>query len=118
MLLVRASQEIAYRSAAYENAALLLGIVMRLGWDTQDVEVGLPVFESSRLHHHLPQSAMEALISDGLNTDPRDAYRLAVTALAELTADRRTPLPQRPVDPSVTFGTRLMLIAPHTPAPS
>ena len=118
VLLVRASQEIAYRSAAYENAALLLGIVMRLGSDTQDVEVGLPVFESSRLHHHLPQSAMEALISDGLNTDPRDAYRLAVTALAELTADRRTPLPQRPVDPSVTFGTRLMLIAPHTPAPS
>jgi predicted ATPase/transcriptional regulator with XRE-family HTH domain len=114
VLLVRATQEIAYRSAAYENAALLLGILMKLGSGTQDVEVGLPVFESSRLHRHLPRPVLEALITDGLNTDPGAAYRLAVTALAELAADRRAPLPQRPADPSVTFGTRLMLIAPHT----
>jgi predicted ATPase/transcriptional regulator with XRE-family HTH domain len=117
VLLARATQEIAYRSAAYENAALLLGMVMRLGSDTQDVEVGLPVFESSRLHHHLPQPVLEALIRDGLNSDPRATYRLAVTALTELAADRRAPVPQRTLDPLVTFGTRLMVIAPHTPAP-
>jgi len=118
VLLVRATQEIAYRSGAYENAALLLGMVMRLGSDTQDVEVGLPVFESSRLHHHLPQPVMAALINDGRNTDPGAASRLAVVALTELAADGRASLPQRAVDPSVTFGTRLMLIAPHNPAPS
>jgi hypothetical protein len=61
---------------------------------------------------------MDALITGGLNTDMRAAYRLAVTALTELAADRRAPRPVRPaLDPSVTFGTRLMLIAPHT-APS
>jgi predicted ATPase/transcriptional regulator with XRE-family HTH domain len=119
MLLIRATQEIAYRSAAYENAALLLGILMRLGSDTQDVEVGLPVLESSRLQRHLSQSVLEALIADGFNTDPVAAFRLAVTALTELTADRCAPLPLRStLDASVTFGTRLMLIAPHSPAPS
>jgi predicted ATPase/transcriptional regulator with XRE-family HTH domain len=117
MLLIRAAQEIAYRSAAYENAALLLGVLVRLGSDTQDVEVGLPVFESSRLQYHLPQSVMEALITDGLNADPGTAYRLAVTALMELASDMRGPLPLRStLDASVTFGTRLMLIAPHSPA--
>jgi predicted ATPase/transcriptional regulator with XRE-family HTH domain len=119
MLLIRAAQEIAYRSGAYENVALLLGVLIRSGSDTQDVEVGLPVFESSRLQGHLPQSAMEALIAEGFNTDPRAAVGLAVTALTELTADRRVPWPRRPApDPSVTFGTRLMLIAPHSPSPS
>jgi predicted ATPase/transcriptional regulator with XRE-family HTH domain len=118
VLLIRATQEIACRSAAYENAALLLGMLMGLGSDNQDVEVGLPVFESSRLQHHLPQPVMDALITGGLNTDMRAAYGLAVTALTELAADRRAPRPVRPaLDPSVTFGTRLMLIAPHT-APS
>jgi predicted ATPase/transcriptional regulator with XRE-family HTH domain len=119
MLLIRAAQEIAYRSAAYENAALLLGVLIRSGSDTQDVEVGLPVFESSRLQGHLPQSVLEALIADGFNTDPGAAVGLAVTALAEVTADRGAPRPRRQApDPGVTFGTRLMLIAPHSPSPS
>ena len=119
MLLIRAVQEIAYRSAAYENAALLLGNLMRLGSDTQEVEVGLPVFESSRLQRHLPQSVLEALVADGFNTNPGTAFRLAVVALTELAADRRMPLPLRStLGASVTFGTRLMLIAPHSPAPS
>ena len=119
MLLIRAAQEIAYRSAAYENAALLLGVLIRSGSDTQDVEVGLPVLESSRLQGHLPRSVLEELIAEGFDTDPRAAVGLAVTALTELTADRRVPWPRRPApDPSVTFGTRLMLIAPHSPSPS
>ncbi len=119
MLLIRAAQEIAYRSAAYENAALLLGVLIRSGSDTQDVEVGLPVSESSRLEGHLPRSVLEALIADGFNTGSRAAVGLAVTALTELTADRRAPRPRRQApDPSVTFGTRLMLIAPHSPSPS
>lgn len=119
MLLIRAVQEIAYRSAAYQNAALLLGNLMRLGSDTQEVEVGLPVFESSRLQRHLPQSVLEALVADGFNTNPGTAFRLAVVALTELAADRRMPLPLRStLGASVTFGTRLMLIAPHSPAPS
>ena len=83
MLLIRATQEIAYRSAAYENAALLLGLRMRLGSETRDVEVGLPVFKASRLQRHLPQSVLEALIGDGFSTDPGAAFRLAVTALTE-----------------------------------
>jgi predicted ATPase/tetratricopeptide (TPR) repeat protein/transcriptional regulator with XRE-family HTH domain len=119
MLLIRAAQEIAYRSAAYENAALLLGVLIRSGSDTPDVEVGLPVFESSRLQGHLPRSVLQGLIAEGFNTDPRAAVGLAVTALTELTADRRAPRPRRQApDPSVTFGTRLMLIAPHSPSPS
>ena len=119
VLLIRATQEIAYRSEAYENAALLLGILIRLGSDTQDVEVGLPVFESSRLQRHLSPPVLEALIADGFNTNPGAAFRLAVTALTELAADRCAPLPLRStLGASVTFGTRLMLIAPHSPAPS
>lgn len=119
MLLIRAVQEIAYRSAAYENAALLLGVLIRSGSDTRDIEVGLPVFESLRLQGHLPRSVLEALIAEGFNTDPRAAIGLAVTALTELTADRGAPRPRRQApDPSVTFGTRLMLIAPHSPLPS
>ena len=119
MLLIRATQEIAYRSAAYENAALLLGILIRLGSAAQDVEVGLPVFESSRLQHHLPHSVLEALIADGFEADPGAAFRLAVSALTELAADRRAPLSRKAtLDASVTFGTRLMLIAPHYPARS
>ena len=119
MLLIRATQEIAYRSAAYENAALLLGILMRLGSDAQDVEVGLPVFESSRLQRHLPQSVLEALIADGFNTDPGAAFRLAVTRLRSWRRTGVRRCSQRStLDASVTFGTRLMLIAPHSPAPS
>jgi hypothetical protein len=119
MLLIRTTQEIAYRSAAYENAAILLGVLIRSGSDTQDVEVGLPVFESSRLLGHLPQSVLETLIADGFNTDSRAAFSLAITSLTELTADRDAALPRRPApEPSVTFGTRLMLIAPHSPSSS
>jgi len=88
MLLIRASQEIAYRSAAYENAALLLGILTRLGSDTQDVEIGLPLFESSRLQRHLAQSVLQTLITDGFSKDPGAAFSLAVTALTELAADK------------------------------
>ena len=119
MLLIRAAQEITYRSAAYENAALLLGVLIRSGSDTQDVEIGLPVLESSRLQGHLPRPVLEGLVAEGFNTNPRAAVGLAVTALTELTADRRAPWPRRQApDPSVTFGTRLMLIAPHSPSPS
>jgi len=119
MLLIRASQEIAYRAAAYENAALLLGALMRLGSDTQDVEIGLPVFESSRLQSHLPQSVLEALITEGFSQDPAVAFRLAVTVLTELAADNCAPLSLKStLDPSVSMGTRLLLIAPHSPAPS
>lgn len=119
VLLIRATQEIAYRSEAYENAALLLGIAMRLSSNAQDVEVGLPVFESSRLQRHLSPPVLEELIGDGFNTVPGAAFRLAVTALVELAADRRAPLPLRStLGASLTFGTRLMLIAPHSPAPS
>jgi hypothetical protein len=96
MLLTRATQEIAYRSAAYENAALLLGMLIRLGPDTQDVEVGLPVFESSRLQRHLSPSVLEALIADGFNIDPGAAFGLAVTVLTKLAAQRRKPLAPRP----------------------
>jgi predicted ATPase/transcriptional regulator with XRE-family HTH domain len=119
MLFIRATQEVAYRSAAYENAALLLGILMRLGTDTKDVEVGLPAFDSSRLQRHLPQSVLDGLMAGGFETDPGTASRLAVVALTEIAADRRAPLSRRStLDASVTFGTRLMLIAPHSPAPS
>jgi hypothetical protein len=73
------------------------------------------VFDSSRLQSHLPKSALEALVADGFNTDQRAAFGLAVTALTELAADRRAPLPLRPtLDTSATLGTRLMLIAPHS----
>jgi predicted ATPase len=119
MLLIRAVQEIAYRSAVYEDAALLLGALMKLGADSQDVEVGLPVFESSRLQRHLSKSVLDGLIANGFNTDLRTAFRLAVTALTELVAERRAPLPLRStLGAPVTFGTRLMLIAPHSPPPS
>jgi len=119
MLLIRATQEIAYRSGAYENAALLLGVLGRLGSDIQDVEVGLPVFESARLQRHLSPSVLEALITDGFNTQPETALLLAVTALTELTAAGCAPLPlASSLDAPVTFGTRLMLIAPHSRVPS
>jgi predicted ATPase/transcriptional regulator with XRE-family HTH domain len=119
MLLIRATQEVAYRAASYENAALLLGVLIRLGPDTQDVEVGLPVVESSRLQRHLSQSVLEALIADGFNTDPGAAFGLAVTALTKLAAQRCKPLALRPtLDPSMSVGTRLMLIAPHSPSSS
>lgn len=119
MLLIRTVQEIVYRSGAYENAALLLGVLSRFGSDTQDVEVGLPVFESARLQRHLSQSVLEALIADGFNTHPGAAFLLAVSALTELAAVRSTPLPLGlTLGASVTFGTRLMLIAPHSRAPS
>jgi predicted ATPase len=116
-LLIRATQEIAYRSAAYENAALL-GVLTGWGSGTQEFELGLPAFESSRLQGHLPQSMPETLIADESNTSPRAAFGLAVTALTELTVDRGAPLPRGSIpDPSVTFGTRLMLLAPHFPSP-
>ena len=119
VLLIRATQEIAYRSAAYENAALLQGILLRLGSDTRDVEIGLPVLESTRLQHHLAPSDLTALLADGFGTDPAAAFRLALTTLAELPADGFARGPVRStLDVSATFGTRLMLIAPHSPAPS
>jgi predicted ATPase/tetratricopeptide (TPR) repeat protein/transcriptional regulator with XRE-family HTH domain len=117
VLFIRATQEVSYRSEAYENSALLLGIAMRLGSAAGDVEVGLPPFTSARLQRHLPPPVLEALIGDGFDTDPGAAFRLAITALTELAADRRVPLPQRStLGASLTFGTRLMLIAPHSPA--
>jgi predicted ATPase/transcriptional regulator with XRE-family HTH domain len=117
MLLIRATQEIAYRSAAYENAALLLGVAIRLGPDSQDFEVGLPVFESSRLQRHLPQAKLETLIANGFNTDPQAAFGMAVAALTKLATEGSRPLAPRPaLDASATVGTRLMLIAPRSPA--
>jgi predicted ATPase/transcriptional regulator with XRE-family HTH domain len=117
MLLIRATQEIAYRSAAYENAALLLGVAIRLGPDSQDFEVGLPVFESSRLQRHLPQAKLETLIANGFNADPRAAFGLAVAALTKLATEGNRPLAPRPaLDASDTVGTRLMLIAPRSPS--
>jgi hypothetical protein len=74
-------------------------------------------FESSRLQRHLPQSGLETMIADGFNVDPKAAFGLAVTMLTELASQVRVPLPPRPVpDNSVTFGTRFMLIAPHSPS--
>lgn len=117
MLLVRATQEIAYRAAAYETSALLLGVLAGRGSDTREIEVGLPVFESSRLQRHLPQSRLEALIADGSNVEPKAAFGLAVTMLTDLASQTCVPLPPRPaLDTSVTFGTRFMLIAPHSPS--
>ena len=117
MLLVRAAQEIAYRAADYETSALLLGVLARMGSDTHEIEVGLPVFESSRLQRHLPQSGLETTIADGFNVDPKAAFGLAVTMLTELASQTCVPLPPRPApDNSVTFGTRFMLIAPHSPS--
>ena len=119
MLLIRATQEIAFRSAAYETSALLLGVLAGLGSDTHEIEVGLPAFQSSRLQRHLPQSRLEALTGGGFNVDPRAAFGLAVSTLTELAAETRALLsPGSALDTSVTFGTRLMLIAPHSPAPS
>jgi predicted ATPase/transcriptional regulator with XRE-family HTH domain len=117
MLLIRAAQEVAYRSAAYEHAALLLGVAIRLGPDSQDFEVGLPVFESSRLQRHLPQAKLETLIANGFNTDPQAAFGMAVAALTKLATEGNRPLAPRPaLDASATVGTRLMLIAPRSPA--
>lgn len=117
VLLVRAAQEIAYRAAAYETSALLLGVLAGMGSDTHEIEVGLPVFESSRLQRHLPQSGLETMIADGFNVDPKAAFGLAVTMLTELASQVRVPLPPRPApDNPVTFGTRFMLIAPHSPS--
>jgi hypothetical protein len=118
-LLIRATEEIAFRSAAYETSALLLGVLAGLGSGTHEIEVGLPASQSSRLQSHLPRSRLEALIADASNVDPSTAFGLAVTKLSELAAQTRPPLSPRPApDSSVTFGTRLMLIAPHSPGPS
>lgn len=118
-LLIRATQEIAFRSAAYEISALLLGVLAGLGPGTQEIEVGLPAFQSSRLQRHLPQARLEELIADASNVDPSTAFGFAVTTLAELAAQTRLPLSPGPAaGTSVTFGTRLMMIAPHSPAPS
>ena len=117
MLLVRAVQEIAYRSGAYEVAAQLLGAISGLGSDTQDVEVGLPVFESSRLRRHLPPPRLEALIAEGRATGQKAVFGFAVIMLTELAAGRYSALPTgQTLDAAVTFGTRLMLIAPHSPS--
>lgn len=119
ILLIRATQEIAYRAAAYENSALLLGVLARWGSDTREIEVGLPVFESSRLRRHLTRPRLEALIADGFNADPKAAFGLAIIMLTELASQTCVPLPPRPpLDTSVSFGTRFMLIAPHSPSPS
>jgi predicted ATPase/transcriptional regulator with XRE-family HTH domain len=118
-LLIRATQEIAFRSAAYETSALLLGVLAGLGAGTQEIEVGLPAFQSSRLQRHLSPSRLAELIADASSVDLSAAFDLAVTTLAELAAQTGSPLSPRPApDTSVTFGTRLMLIAPHSPAPS
>ena len=89
MLLIRATQEIAYRVAAYESAALLLGVLIGLGPDNQDFEVGLPVFESS--HIQAPPAAVSAGDTDRrrIQSEPGAAFDLAVTALTDLAADRR-----------------------------
>ena len=118
-LLIRATQEIAFRSGAYEASALLLGVLAGLGSGTQEIEVGLPAFQSSRLQRHLSPSRLEELIAEASNVGPGAAFGLAVTVLTELAAQTRPPLsPWSAPDTSVTFGTRLMLIAPHSPAPS
>jgi hypothetical protein len=118
-LLIRATQEIAFRSGAYQASALLLGVLAGLGSGTQDVEVGLPAFQSSRLQRHLSPSRLEELIAEAANVGPGAAFGLAVTVLTELAAQTRPPLSPWPAPgTSVTFGTRLMLIAPHSPAPS
>jgi predicted ATPase len=117
-LLIRATQEIAFRSAAYETSAFLLGVLTGLGSGTQEIEVGLPAFQSSRLQRHIPPSRLEELTAEASSVDPGAAFALAVTALTDLAAQTRPPRPDRPtLDTSVTFGTRLMLIAPHSPAP-
>jgi hypothetical protein len=118
-LLIRATQEIAFRSAAYEMSALLLGVLAGLGSGTQEIEVGLPAFQSSRLQRHLAQSTLAELIDGASSVDPGTAFVLAVTTLTELAAQTRPPLSPSPATgTSVTFGTRLMLIAPHSPAPA
>jgi len=118
-LLIRATQEIAFRSAAYETSAFLLGVLAGLGSGTHEIEVGLPAFQSSRLQRHLPRSRLESLIADASNVDPSAAFGLVVTTLTELAAQTRPPLSPGPApDTSVSFGTRLMLIAPQSPAPS
>jgi hypothetical protein len=118
-LLIRATQEIAFRSAAYEASALLLGVLAGLGSGTHEIEVGLPAFQSSRLQRYLPQSRLAELITDASNVDLGAAFVLAVSILTELAAQTGSPLSPRPApDTSVTFGTRLMLIAPHFPVPS
>jgi len=119
-LLIRATQEIAFRSGDYDTSAVLLGVLAGLGSGTHEIEVGLPAFQSSRLQRHLPRSRVEELIAGASNVDPSTAFGLAVTTLAELAAQTRLPLSpgQAPDTSVVTFGTRLMLIAPHSPAPS
>jgi tetratricopeptide (TPR) repeat protein len=118
-LLVRATQEIAFRSAEYETSALLLGVLAVLGSGTHEIEVGLPAFQSSRLQRHLSRAMLEELIADASSVDPSAAFGVAVTLLNQLAAQTRPPLSPRPApDSSVTFGTRLMLIAPHAPASS
>jgi len=117
-LFIRATQEIAFRSAAYETSALLLGILAGLGSGTLEIEVGLPAFRASRLQRHLEPSRLEELFADASHADPSTAFSLAVTVLTELAAQAPPLSPSSTADPSVTFGTRLMLIAPHSPAPS
>ncbi len=94
-LLIRATQEIAFRSAAYETSALLLGVLAGLGSGTHEIEVGLPAFASSRLQRHLPQSRLEELITDTSNVDLGAAFVLAVTTLTELAAQTSSPLSPR-----------------------
>jgi predicted ATPase len=118
-LFIRATQEIAFRSADYETSAGLLGVLAGLGSGTHEIEVGLPAFQSSRLKLHLPQSTLDAVFADASHVDPSDAFSLSVNTLADLAARTRPPLTPGPAPgTSVTFGTRLMLIAPHYPAPS
>jgi predicted ATPase len=117
-LLIRATQEIAFRSAAYERSAQLLGVLAGLGSGTHEIEVGLPAFQSSRLKGHLPGPTLEALTARVPNVDPSNAFSFAVTTLAELMAQSRPLSPTPTAHTAVTFGTQLMLIAPHSPAPS
>jgi len=118
-MLVKAAQEIAYRSGAYETAARLLGVHTRLGPGDQEIAVGPPTRESSlRLNGHLPQSRLEALIANGFQIEPADAFDTTVAALTQLASAAREPLSERPaLDGSTSVGTRLMIIAPYS-APS
>jgi len=119
MMLVKAVQEIAYRSGAYDTAARLLGVHARLWPGDQEIEVGPPARESSlRLNGHVPQPRLEALIANGFQIEPGDAFDFTVAALTQLASAAREPASRRPaLDGSTSVGTRLMIIAPYSAPP-
>lgn len=94
MSLVSAVREIAYRSGAYESAALLLGLHDKLWHDNGPIEVGPPdPGSSARLAGHLPQSRLAALIADGSQVEPDRALEIASAVLAELVAAQAQSAP-------------------------